>query len=88
MYYNPRLKSDHSACHNEEWREALCGSCLEAGTITQLNTVQNGMVTVTVRWDCGVEKDYSSDLWQYLRVYSLGPAGMVFTMKMWACGGC
>ena len=74
-----KLKSDHSDQHNTDWKEAITSNgYLEAGTITKVD-IDHGRctATATVRWDCGVVKVYTQDQWQYLRVYSLGPAGML-----------
>ena len=76
VYFNPHLKSDHSDQHNEHWNKAIGSGCLEAGTITKVvSDFENHTATATVCWDCGVVKTYTPDLWEYLRVYSLGPAG-------------
>ena len=81
VYFNPTLKSDHSDKHNTAWDAAINEDCLEAGTITKVDTDhKEHTATATVCWDCGVVKTYTPDQWLYLRVYNLGPAGSVYSV--------
>ncbi len=82
FYFNPSNKHcdhPHQWEEQEEWQSKPRES-LEAGTVIDLNEYQSRGVLqplVVIQWDCGFQKVYTELEMNCLRVFDLGPTGVL-----------
>ncbi len=71
----------HQREEQEGWQSKLGGKSLEAGTVIDLTEYRSRgdllQPLVVIQWDCGFQKAYTDLEMNCLRVFDLGPAGVL-----------